>query len=93
MAGDGEEAFALFRQNLGVIQLIVSDLDLPKMAGDALFRKVKQMNDRISFILASGFIEPEFFENMLKEGVRDLLQKPYDSGEVLRSIRKALDRG
>ena len=91
-AGDGEEAFTLFQQHQNEIQLVISDLGLPKFSGDELHRKLKVMNPTLPFILASGFISPGMKAQVLREGVKAFIQKPYDPNEVLRAIRSVLDK-
>jgi len=52
---------------------------------------MKQMSSRIKVILASGFIEPNQKSEILKFGIKEFIQKPYDPQEVLRKVREVLD--
>jgi len=91
LAGDGEEAITVFNQHENEIQLIISDLGLPKLGGNDLYEKLKMQNPDIVFILASGFIEPGIKADILKTGVKEFIPKPYNPNEVLRAIRRVLD--
>ena len=91
IASDGIEAveiYALHREN---INLVVADIGLPRLAGSEVFLRLKQSNPGIKVVLASGFLEPALKVEMLKAGVKEVIQKPYQPNEFLRSVRKALD--
>jgi PAS domain S-box-containing protein len=92
IAVDGQEAVDLFDQHQDEIQLVLSDVGLPKLTGYDVFRKMKRTKPNLKFILASGFIEPQLKSEILKEGVRDFVQKPYSVYEVLKAIRTILDQ-
>jgi two-component system, cell cycle sensor histidine kinase and response regulator CckA len=90
-ASDGIEAveiYALHRQN---INLVVADIGLPRLAGSEVFLRLKQSNPGIRVVLASGFLEPALKTEMIKAGAKEVIQKPYQPNEFLKSVRKALD--
>jgi PAS domain S-box-containing protein len=91
-AVDGQEAIDLFDQHWGDIQLVLSDVGLPKLSGYDVFRKMKRTKPNLRFILASGFMEPTMKYEIFKEGVKDFVQKPYSVYEVLQAVRTILDR-
>ena len=91
-AGDGEEATQVYSRHKSEIALLLSDLGLPKLQGDELFKNVKVMNPKIKAIFASGYLEPHLKSELLKAGVKDFIQKPYVPDEILRKVRETLDR-
>ncbi len=90
-AGDGEEATRIYSRNKGEISLVVSDLGLPKIQGDELFKNLKGMNPKVRAIFASGYLEPNLKSELLKAGVKDFIQKPYVPTEILKKVRDTLD--
>jgi PAS domain S-box-containing protein len=88
---DGKEAIDLFRQHRDDIQLVLSDLGLPKLSGYDVFRKMKLMKSDVRFILVSGFMESQTKTEMSKEGIKDFIQKPFSFYTVMLSIRTVLD--
>lgn len=91
-AENGEQALELYRHRMSEITLIISDIGLPLLSGDELFRQVRQINPAVRFILASGFIDPKLRSDLVNAGVADLISKPYTIDEVILKIRKVLDR-
>ncbi len=91
VASDGQEGLEIFRANPGKIDLIVSDLVMPKMGGGHLHRVVREEGSNVKFILASGYTGRE-------DAVRDdldpslpILQKPWLLSQLLERVRETLD--
>lgn len=91
-AGDGKEAVNLYTSHSHEIDIVISDIGLPRMSGEDLFREIKMINPEIQVILASGYLDPTLKAILLNEGVRDFISKPYHPEEVLRKLRKVLDQ-
>jgi DNA-binding NtrC family response regulator len=88
---DGQAAMETFRSHMNEISLVISDVGLPMMSGDQVFYAMKQLDPGVRTILASGYIEPELKAEVLRDGVKAFLQKPYDMRTVLSEVRTALD--
>ena len=91
-AVNGQEAIDLFEEHCDDIQLVLSDMGLPKISGIDVFRKMKLKKPDVRFILASGSMESQMKTEFFKEGLRDFLEKPYSVYEVLQAVRTILDR-
>jgi len=89
-AKDGMEAVELFEANSEEIGLVVCDLGLPRLGGREAFLKMKESKPGVRAIVASGYLEPTIRSEMLKAGVLDTIQKPYDFHELLAKIRAAI---
>lgn len=89
-AKDGMEAVALFEAHRDDIGLVVCDLGLPRLGGREAFLKMKESRPGVRAIVASGYLEPAIRSEMLKAGVLDTIQKPYDFNDLLTKIRAAI---
>ncbi|HKP04368.1 MAG TPA: ATP-binding protein [Chthoniobacterales bacterium] len=89
-AKDGVEGVALFESNRDEIGLVVCDLGLPRLGGREAFLKMKESKPGVRAIIASGYLEPVIRSEMLKAGVIDTIQKPYDFNVLLEKIRSVL---
>jgi two-component system cell cycle sensor histidine kinase/response regulator CckA len=90
-ARDGIEAVNVFTHYEQQIDLVLSDVGLPKLDGVSLFRSLREFEPKIRFILASGYLDPLLKSDLLSAGARAFIQKPYDPREVMKKIREALD--
>jgi CheY-like chemotaxis protein len=89
-AKDGVDAVELFNANRDEIGLVVCDLGLPRLGGREAFLKMKETKPDVRVIIASGYLEPVIRSEMLKAGVLDTIQKPYDFNDLLAKIRALL---
>jgi CheY-like chemotaxis protein len=92
IAQDGEEAVNVYRDHQKEIDLVVSDVGLPKMGGYDEYIAIKKFDPNAKIIFASGYIDPDLRNQMLSAGVRDFIQKPYEPDEILRKVREVLDK-
>jgi PAS domain S-box-containing protein len=89
-AKDGVEAVALFEAFRDDIGLVVCDLGLPRLGGREAFLKMRESRPGVRAIVASGYLEPTIRSELLKAGVLDTIQKPYDFNDLLAKIRSAI---
>jgi two-component system, cell cycle sensor histidine kinase and response regulator CckA len=90
-AGDGEEGIMKYEENINSIDLVFSDIGLPKLGGEQAFEAMRKMNPRAKVVLCTGFIEEEAKATLRKAGAVGILHKPYNVQEVLSAAREALD--
>ncbi|MFI5251352.1 MAG: PAS domain S-box protein [Bacteroidota bacterium] len=90
-AEDGYKAIDIFEQRCKQIDLVISDMGLPKMGGQEVFYKLVELDPSVKVLLASGFLDPSIKISMFKAGAKGFIQKPYSPDEVLLKIRDVLD--
>jgi PAS domain S-box-containing protein len=90
-AGDGEEALDVLERQEWRVDLVLTDVVMPKMGGRELYERVRQHNPEQCFLFSSGFMEealpPELSE---RDGVF-FLAKPYGIATLTRTVRGILD--
>ena len=91
-AGDGDEAVRLFYRHKDEIDLVLTDLGLPKIGGWEAAKRMRVANGNLKIIFASGYIEPDVRAEMSSEGLVRFVAKPYALNEVMLKVREALDR-
>lgn len=90
-ARDGQEAVEVYARHKDEIELVLSDMGLPKMGGWEAFRRMREIDPNVKAILASGYLDPNVRSEMLKAGAKDFVQKPYDIDEILVRLREAIE--
>jgi signal transduction histidine kinase/CheY-like chemotaxis protein len=85
-AGDGLEALTVANQHPGKIDMVVTDVVMPRMGGPELVDKLRQKREGFAVIFMSGYTDAAAVENA-KIGVGAiLLSKPFSSELLARKI-------
>ncbi len=87
-ACNGEEGLEIFQKNN--IDLIISDIKMPKMNGIEFLHKVKEQEPGVGFILITAFATMETAIDAIKSGAQDYVTKPFDIKEILNAVKKIL---
>jgi CheY-like chemotaxis protein len=90
VASDGTEAVALYAQNLGEVEAVITDMMMPFMDGPATIRALQKMNPRVRVIAASGLAAADKESEALALGVRMFLPKPYTAEKLLKALAEIL---
>lgn len=87
-AYNGREAFKLaMKEN---IDLIIMDLLMPQMNGDAAIEAIYLVNPKIKYIVISGNMNWIDKEKLKKLNVVEFFDKPFDIPVLIESIKKVL---
>ncbi|UCF40839.1 MAG: PAS domain S-box protein [Gemmatimonadota bacterium] len=92
VAADGQEALELFRAHKREIDLVVSDLVMPRVGGAQLHRVLQEEGGDVRFLLASGYVGRESGGHQPIDPSIPMLRKPWALGELLVQVRELLDR-
>jgi signal transduction histidine kinase/CheY-like chemotaxis protein len=90
-ATNGEEALQLYKENLDKINIIITDINIPKLSGLQLSEEILTINPKAKIILCSGFTSNQINKPLKEIGIKDFLQKPLVTPYVLKSVRRILD--
>lgn len=91
-AADGEEGIAVAAGHDGSIDLLVSDVVMPKMSGKALADRLAAERPDLRILFLSGYTRGIIAEHGLLEGGTDLLEKPFSPASLASKVREILDR-
>jgi PAS domain S-box-containing protein len=89
-AVDGEDAVGKFKENSETIDLIMSDLIMPKMNGKEAVDEIRKLRPGVRVIFSSGYAPDTIQEKVSLTGGH-LIAKPVSPRELLRKIRNVLD--
>lgn len=88
-AADGAEALEIIK-NKG-IDILVTDIQMPKLSGMNLIEKARENSSHLKVIVISGFAEFEYAQKSIRFGVNEYLLKPFRSKKLLEVVNKARD--
>jgi signal transduction histidine kinase len=86
------DALAIARGRTAPIDLLLTDIAMPDMSGPQLAQHVVSMHPRIRVLYVSGYPEAAAIGTSTMSAHVSFLPKPFGPGELLASVREALDR-
>ena len=87
-AEDGEQGLQILREHH--IDLVVTDLKMPKVDGMALLREALREDPELPVVMITAHGTVDTAVEALKIGAFDYLTKPFDKDEVRQIVAKAL---
>ena len=88
-AHDGIEALASIEQHPHV-DMVVSDINMPRMDGLSLLEKLQEADDKKSTIIVSAYGDMSNIRTAMNRGAFDFLTKPIDFGDLEATIDKTI---
>ena len=88
-AHDGLEALQKIDANPDV-DMVVSDINMPRMDGLSLLAKLQEADDKKSTIIVSAYGDMSNIRTAMNRGAFDFLTKPIDFGDLEATIDKTI---
>ena len=87
-AGSGAEALDVFQQHRSVINLLLTDIIMPGMAGTELVEKIRKMDTNIPVLFMSAFCDR--LDPRMEQFV--CIAKPFTNTELIGTVQRALGK-
>jgi two-component system response regulator HydG len=90
LAGEGDEALEILRKRK--VNVILSDLKMPKMDGVQLLKTSKLIKPEVEVILITAHGTIEKAVSAMKDGAYDFITKPFKKIVIANMIKKAVEK-
>lgn len=87
---DGDDA--LFRIKTESYDLVILDLDLPKLDGRSVLREVRRRNTEVPVLILTASVGLQSKVDGLNEGADDYMGKPFEMDELLARMKVLIRR-
>ncbi|BCS95050.1 hypothetical protein DSLASN_06820 [Desulfoluna limicola] len=91
VAASGQEALDLFAADPSSVNLVLTDMTMPKMTGMQLVARVRDMGHTVPVLLCTGLKDMAQERAAEGLGILGIVKKPVSMGELATQVRKALD--
>lgn len=93
VANDGVEGIDLYEKHQGEIEIVVLDMNMPRVDGSKVFERIRKDGDRIPIIMTSGNDDKQAlpFKDGEKENC-DFLLKPFGLADVKRIVDRFVSK-
>ena len=90
IASGGQEAIKIVKER--AIDLVTLDLNMPGVKGLEVLRSIRSISPKTEVIIITGFATVQSAVEGIRYGVHDFITKPFDIGEVMATIDRALKK-
>lgn len=90
MAHDGIDALACWEKE--EVDIVVSDISMPRMNGLDLMERLREKSKRVRFIILTGYDEFEYARAAIHLEVENYILKPIDEEQLEKSLQSAAAR-
>ena len=90
VARDGQDALQKYQDM--PVDLVLSDIKMPKMDGISLLERIRKLDKKAVIILLTGYPTIESAVQAMKDGAFDYLIKPVNLDELKLKIDRGLER-
>jgi len=88
---NGEAGLAVYRERQADVRLVLLDLSMPGLSGEATLHQLREINPKAVVLLSSGYHPSEVARRFSDYGSVGFLQKPYDVGTLIREVRRYIE--
>jgi DNA-binding NtrC family response regulator len=92
-AEDGVAAIELMTGREHEIDLLLTDVVMPRMGGEKLYDEMSRRRPGLPVLYSSGYTESTVIHHGVRDGGVPFMHKPYTLDEMAHAVRKALDAG
>jgi two-component system cell cycle sensor histidine kinase/response regulator CckA len=90
-ATDGADGVAIYAQHAAEIDIVLTDMMMPILAGHPMIRALRRINPLVKVITTSGLDASDGETVGAGDGGKYFLLKPYTAATLLNSVRATLD--
>ena len=90
-ADSGKKALKIYKKEKQKINLVILDMIMPEMNGLDTFMELKKVNPNIKVLLSTGYSIDEKAQEMLRQGCKGYILKPYSVIDFSHKLREILE--
>ncbi|MFP4106848.1 MAG: ABC transporter substrate binding protein [Phycisphaerae bacterium] len=91
VAADAEEALGLAREHVDTLDMLITDMIMPKKTGAELAEEVRRLKPNIKTLYISGYPQKALEKRNIEERKERLLRKPFSPDQLTAVVRTILD--
>jgi CheY-like chemotaxis protein len=89
-ASDGAMALRIAAEEVGEIDLVLTDIEMPTLGGRGMVDELHEMSPEIRVLFMSGYTDNEILRRGIRTSETDFLQKPFTAEALCAAVRSVL---
>jgi two-component system, cell cycle sensor histidine kinase and response regulator CckA len=90
-ATGGKQGLEIYEQNRDKIDLVILDMIMPDFSGKDTFNALQHINPSVRVLLSSGYSLDGQANEIMQDGCKAFIQKPFTMSELSNKIRSIMD--
>ena len=90
LADNGADGLKIFEEHKDEIEIIITDINMPKMNGLEMVKEIKKINQNIPIIITTAFSDSSYLIEAINIGIDKYVLKPIDIKNLLNAMDKSL---
>ncbi|MBI4547005.1 MAG: response regulator, partial [Ignavibacteriae bacterium] len=91
VAYNGREAIQKLTTARQPFDLIILDMNMPRMGGRVTFERIKELFPTVKVLVCSGYSTAMIEDGKFTQSIDGFIQKPFEIDEFAQKVRKVLD--
>lgn len=91
-ASNADEGLALLRQHIDQVDLLLTDVVMPRMSGPELALRAREVAPQLKVIFMSGYSGDTVSSQLDGMAPFAMVEKPFRPAELVSAVRKMLDQ-
>ncbi len=91
-ASSSKEGLSFFMDNFNSIDVVITDMKMPKLSGMEILREIKRIMPQMAVIILTGHGDLDNAILAMKEGAFEYLRKPVTAQDLSIAISNAINR-
>ncbi|MBC2696308.1 MAG: response regulator, partial [Desulfobacteraceae bacterium] len=91
VAENGEDALKVCNEHDGQIDLMITDVVMPKMGGKEAAKRLQLFYPQMKVLYMSGYTDTAIVHHGVLEPGQNFLEKPFSPEDIAREVRETLD--
>jgi len=90
-ANGGEQALNIFNEHKEIIDLLITDVVMPKISGKEVAEQLKKIHPETKVLFMSGYTDEAIVHHGIVDSHIAFIQKPFSENALTRKVRDVLD--
>ncbi|MEN8076652.1 response regulator transcription factor [Clostridioides difficile] len=90
LAKNGQDALDKFNDK--AVDIVITDISMPKLNGIELIKAIKKINEKTKFIILSGYDDFKFAKQAISLGIENYILKPINEEELESTIKNTIEK-